>query len=637
VRLWRGSTWEITFPAYGANQMSEMRGIHQAQALRGTADVVIIGSMTSPPTLADLLSNIGHRLGAALDADAELRAEVTAVWRQLLGPAVPREWTPTASIDAPSGSDETDETGAYETEKPLPEGYSAASTDEAAGEIASFVPSDDFFAATEEIASQVFQWEPTPAPPPPPVDLARPADLNAFASFITGGGLTQNLLRSSTSTGPISAVKGRLARSTDPAMIQARAILKARACRLAAECERQGALPTEWSRAFQSLERDAKLLLRCTLWMARPRASAFDADEWLQCAQAYQNLAEATTLLNETLRAERIPKGTLQRSLELAAESQAILRAMLTLLPATAGNLGREDVDQVEVFHWVKDMATEHSVFLHRYMRRDDLGDPARGSDLAARLASAQSGVEHTQYLQRTTAQWLQQLSQDVAAAISGSECPSASLQQQLNESVEGLARLGWPLTRTEIRDRLIPLITAWPVLLATQQIDARQLAIVSPGPLHEALLNTSQFLAEQAVQAESGRDPEENAPPTPAVARVAAWLRGRTLVLIGGDLQARRIKAVEQAFDLGRLEWIETREHQSISGFESVVARADTAVVCVALRWAGHAYSGVKEYCNTYNKAYVLLRAGLNPNQIAHGIVEQCSAFMTEETEAEK
>ncbi|MEZ6105837.1 MAG: hypothetical protein R3B96_06870 [Pirellulaceae bacterium] len=71
---------------------------------------------------------------------------------------------------------------------------------------------------------------------------------------------------------------------------------------------------------------------------------------------------------------------------------------------------------------------------------------------------------------------------------------------------------------------------------------------------------------------------------------------------------------------------WIETREHQSIDGFEPYVARADVAVVLLAIRWASHSFGDVREFCERYQKPLVRLPGGYNANQVAAQILQQCS-----------
>ena len=79
-----------------------------------------------------------------------------------------------------------------------------------------------------------------------------------------------------------------------------------------------------------------------------------------------EGLASARTILEQNQGAK-----VLERMLPLVAEAQSALRAALKRLGAP------DDADQLEVFEWVKASAARHRVYLKRFMRADDLADPA--------------------------------------------------------------------------------------------------------------------------------------------------------------------------------------------------------------------------------------------------------------------
>jgi hypothetical protein len=53
-------------------------------------------------------------------------------------------------------------------------------------------------------------------------------------------------------------------------------------------------------------------------------------------------------------------------------------------------------------------------------------------------------------------------------------------------------------------------------------------------------------------------------------------------------------------------------------------VARPETALVIVAIRWSSHSFENVDELCRKYGKLYVRLPGGYNPNQVAKQILDQ-------------
>ena len=98
-----------------------------------------------------------------------------------------------------------------------------------------------------------------------------------------------------------------------------------------------------------------------------------------------------------------------------------------------------------------------------------------------------------------------------------------------------------------------------------------------------------------------------------------------RKVVLIGGDLRPPAREALKRAFDLKEVDWVETQGHDSVSRFESHVARPDTAVVLLAIRWTSHSFANVKEFCDSHDKPLVRLPGGYHPNQVAFQIARQC------------
>ena len=94
---------------------------------------------------------------------------------------------------------------------------------------------------------------------------------------------------------------------------------------------------------------------------------------------------------------------------------------------------------------------------------------------------------------------------------------------------------------------------------------------------------------------------------------------------MIGGDRRLFTQEALKTAFRLKELIWIETREHESIEGFEAYIARSDVILVLLAIRWSSHSYGEAKVFCDKYGKPLVRLPGGYNPNQVAFQIMNQC------------
>jgi hypothetical protein len=114
-----------------------------------------------------------------------------------------------------------------------------------------------------------------------------------------------------------------------------------------------------------------------------------------------------------------------------------------------------------------------------------------------------------------------------------------------------------------------------------------------------------------------------ETAAPIAEVLQVRSLLRDQTVVLIGGERRQAAANALCTAFELRELIWIEGHD-QTYTDFEPQDARGEVAVVLLAIRWSRHGFGEVKEFCDRYNKPFVRLLGGYNPNQVAHTILNQ-------------
>ena len=112
----------------------------------------------------------------------------------------------------------------------------------------------------------------------------------------------------------------------------------------------------------------------------------------------------------------------------------------------------------------------------------------------------------------------------------------------------------------------------------------------------------------------------------------VARLLSGCSIVLIGGEIRPAAKAAIEAAFGLKTVDWIATREHQSIAAFESHIARPDVALVVLAIRWSSPSFGDVQKMCDSHGKPLVRLPAGYGINQLATQILNQCGQRLSDD-----
>ncbi len=398
----------------------------------------------------------------------------------------------------------------------------------------------------------------------------------------------------------------------DLSLIEARCRLKANGARWAARRHRRLAEGANFAIDIDPVDRgliaSARGLPNCFLWMCHPTApSPSDFDRYETVGGCFDAVADVVCLLRQTQDEPASPRGEWEKLLNLLAEAQSSLRV------AIAAIHGPTDTDQWLVFNWLKATTTEKHVFIPRHMRIDDPADPAQWGDLYVRIEAMGAVMRKTRRRDTHRKELLAKLRHTVSCVTTDAKPPLYGWQI-LIATVEELVRDGLPPSNRELRELLAPIIDRLPDLpdvphgfqLVLREID-RDMAT---RPTPEAPVAT---------------------PPTPEVREVARLLNGRSMVLIGGDQRPASCRALQDAFQLQELIWIETREHESIASFEPSIARPDVAVVVLAIRWSSHSFGEVREFCDRHGKPLVRLPGGYNPNQVAVQILSQCSTRLSE------
>lgn len=396
-------------------------------------------------------------------------------------------------------------------------------------------------------------------------------------------------------------------------LIEARCRLKAEGARWAATRRRLISEGATFSTEIDPLDRDiiarAKAIPDCFLWMCHPNGpSPSDLRFYEEVAVCFEAVADALAVLKQIQDEPDLHQSQFEHSLDLLAEAQSALRVAIAEID------GPNDTDQSQVFNWLKATANENQIFIQRYMRADDPADPSQWADLSSRIEAVDSSIQETRRRAKQRRKLLGKIRHKLSLIASD---PDGALDhwRLLASAVDELVNDGMPPSNCELRELLVPAIDNLPEFpevprgfqLVLREID-RFMATCSPS---EAASITQ---------------------PTPEVREVARLLDGRSMVLIGGDRRPGSHQALKDAFGLRELIWIETREHQSIDGFEPYVARPDVAVVVLAIRWSSHSFGEVRDFCDRHGKPLVRLPGGYNPNQVAAQIMSQCSERLRQE-----
>lgn len=395
-------------------------------------------------------------------------------------------------------------------------------------------------------------------------------------------------------------------------LIERRCRLKAEGARWALRRQKRlregGDFRTEIEPMDREIIAQAKELPDCFLWMNHPSGPApSPLEQWDLVANAFDAVADALALVRSVLEDPENHRDVFEQALDLLAEAQSALRAAINQID------GPTDTDQHAVFNWLRNTAAEQQIFIQRHMRADDPADPANSHELRQRIEELDARFDESRQERKFRRKRLNKL-RYVTGRLAEDPADVAQWRTLIN-TVEELIGGGMPPSNRELRDLLLPIVDEMPDMEHLPGLEE-----LPPGMVL-ALREIDRYLANRP-----GEESEACQQPRPEVRQAARLLRGKAMVLIGGERRHHAEQALKEAFGLSELIWIATREHESVATFEPYVARNDMAVVVLAIRWSSHSYGDVKQFCDQYGKPLVRLPAGYNPNQVAVHILSQCS-----------
>lgn len=348
----------------------------------------------------------------------------------------------------------------------------------------------------------------------------------------------------------------------------------------------------------------AKGLPNCFLWMCHPDSPIpTSPTRFEDVASCFDMLADCLTMFHSTNENPHASQSDLEELLDLIAETQSALRTGLHRI--TAPN----DMDQNWAYAWLRQTAMERQVFIERYMRSNDPADPSNLPHVEQRLAELATRLEEAGHKAKAIKKILGKIRYKCSQIVSSPE-----IYQDEWDSImrlcEELLENGVPASNRDLRDALLPAIDYLPEEF---QEFSKSFRLV--------LREIDTYLANQPQ-----RDKVVAAPWSEDVSKARKLLKGKSVLMIGGEFRQPACDSLKTAFELGDMVWISTKEHESISHFEPHVGRSDIVVVLLAIRWSSHSFGEVKEFCDKYGKPLVRLPGGYNPNQVAKQIMSQAS-----------
>lgn len=397
-------------------------------------------------------------------------------------------------------------------------------------------------------------------------------------------------------------------------LVATRCRLKAASCRALIERRAAADDPVRFSAAIDRIAEqlaEAKALRECFLWALFREREQPDDDALDRIATCYEALAAAVELVARLDELEGASRADLEAAFQDMAEASSALRAGLRETWLT-----QSDRDQEETHLWLRERTLERGIFLARYMRKTDVADPVQAADLRARIDRRRESVERRAKRLIREREGFKQLRYH-AHRVEGE--PGPGEEHDLRRIADGV--LG--LLEHEVRTTDRRFAVAIPPGVAE-----RALACAA-GPARDLLSRLA--TADAATGADRGDASVPLVDATPRwsarVDRVRDLLRGRQIVVIGGEPRVDAVRRMEDAFSLKHVEWVRLSEHGSTGRMEAPIGSPDTALVLVLVKLAGHLHAEeARTLAKGAGKPYVLLPAGYNPEQMADAVLTQAS-----------
>ncbi len=402
-------------------------------------------------------------------------------------------------------------------------------------------------------------------------------------------------------------------RDNELALIEKRCLLKAEAVRWMVEtagAPSAGEAGGPMEKARHDFIERAKGVPDCFLWMINVRLSSPDtAAPWRRLAEAYANLAAAAALFQRMLPELAEQPAFLESAVKLVAEAQSAVR-----VAAAEVKDGDADTDQERCFRWLRRVTSEERIFIERFMRRTDSASPHEWEELRARIRETGEAFGREMNLDKQSSILLNKARYHVKKIMRHPNGDSEYDWQTIMEVVEKVLTQGFAPSNVILRDLLLPVIDDLP----ENDTDSPGFALV--------LREIDRYLSTAPVSSSASLEQK----PSREADKVKSVLGGKSAVFIGGNPRPGAHQAMQKAFGLSELIWVDSRAHQSIEPFQPVIARPDVALVLLAIRWSSHSFGDIKKFCDDANKPLVRLPGGYGINQVAKQILDQASGALS-------
>jgi hypothetical protein len=107
-------------------------------------------------------------------------------------------------------------------------------------------------------------------------------------------------------------------------------------------------------------------------------------------------------------------------------------------------------------------------------------------------------------------------------------------------------------------------------------------------------------------------------------VSKLAKWLDGGAVVIVGGKMQSNAQQRLVAAFRASRIDWIGNHPRESPSSMEPIISRSDVSLVVVVVKQNAIVTKNARQMCNRHGKLFVRAAGASGIDRIAAEIMAQ-------------
>ena len=415
---------------------------------------------------------------------------------------------------------------------------------------------------------------------------------------------------------PEDNLEQTLAADIDLLVIQQRCRIKSESCLLFIE---RRAVAYEWTHEpiivdrLQEMIGEAKALPNCFLWVFWRERTQPDDETLRVIARCYEALGETASLVHGHLEAgAEVTDPEFYEALQLLTEANSGLWVVLERSWLTV-----PDTDQDEVHAWLRYHTSKWGIYIRHFMKISDRADP----ESATRIITEVKNLRQRQHAQTERQKRIQlgfgRIRYHAGLLRRNGDRQDGHDYRKIEDSIQELCEMGVNASDTRFEEAL-----------------GSDVALMLP---HVAKGKAGEVVANVIHREETRREAtieilvDESPRWSDRVARVREMLRGRQVVIIGGEARTEASERIKEAFDLSSVDWVRLTEHGSGQSMRAPIERPETALVLVLIKLVGHHHAEEAcAYAHASEKPFVYVPAGYHPEQIARAVMDQASGQLT-------